>query len=79
MHWLYHWVWLDFYVPIWPNIAASILCASWVVVRLRKLRQLHIQHHQELLDAQQTHHEALKKHIETLVGGQGGRKEGGGQ
>lgn len=30
---LYHWVWTDLYVPVWPNIAASAILAVAVLRR----------------------------------------------
>jgi hypothetical protein len=56
--WLYHWVYLDFYAPVWPNIIASILVAAWVTLRLRagrrlqeQIRDLHERHHAEHMAA----------------------------
>jgi len=46
-HWLYHWLFLDFYVPVWPNIAADLIAAVWTISRLKT--HLH------------RHHEAVKK------------------
>ncbi len=56
--WLYHWVYLDFYAPVWPNIIASILVAAWVTMKLRatrrlqeQIRDLHERHHAEHMAA----------------------------
>lgn len=29
---LHHWVWTDFWGPVWPNIAASPVIAAYVTV-----------------------------------------------
>lgn len=47
MHW-HHWLYDDFYVPIWPNIIASIIMAIWVYGRLKALERLHKKHHAEM-------------------------------
>lgn len=56
-HWLYHWLWLDFYVPVWPNIVASLVVYVFVMVKLRALRKLH----EELRDLHERHREELAK------------------
>ena len=50
-HFLYHWVYQDFYQPVWPNIAATITVGLWVIWRNR----LHI----ERLEKSMTHRFAL--------------------
>lgn len=49
MGWLYRYLFLDFWVPVWPNLAAAAIGALWVDSRV-KVRQL-------------AHHEELKKHV----------------
>ncbi len=44
-HWLFHWVWQDFGVPVWPNIAADVMAACWTLSRVKK--HLH-RHHEEI-------------------------------
>lgn len=39
--WAYHWVWLDFYVPVWPNLVASLIVYVFVLAKIRALRKLH--------------------------------------
>lgn len=43
--WFHHWIIIDFYDPIWPNIAASILCAVWAVRRIK----IHLRRHHQLV------------------------------
>lgn len=50
-HFLYHWVYQDFYQPVWPNVAATITVGLWVIWRNR----LHI----ERLEKNMRHHFAL--------------------
>lgn len=50
---VYRFAYLDFWVPVWPNIAASVL--GWLYVDWRhKVRQLR-------------HHEDLKQHVTATV------------
>ncbi len=43
--WFHHWIIVDFYDPIWPNIAAPILCAVWAVRRVK----IHLKRHHQLV------------------------------
>jgi hypothetical protein len=43
--WFHRWVIVDFYDPVWPNIAASILCAAWAVRRIK----IHLRRHHQLM------------------------------
>jgi hypothetical protein len=43
--WFHHWIIADFYDPIWPNIAASILCAVWAVRRVK----IHLKRHHKIM------------------------------
>jgi hypothetical protein len=43
--WFHHWIIADFYDPIWPNIAASILCAVWAVRRVK----IHLKRHHQIM------------------------------
>jgi hypothetical protein len=49
----------DVYDPIWPNIAASIICLVAVLVKLRALEKMHKLHHKQALDQAAMHHAAL--------------------
>lgn len=49
--WLYHYLYLDFYVPLWPNIAASAVVYVLVAARIRALRKVH----EELLALHASH------------------------
>ena len=49
---LYRWLYVDFWVPVWPNIAAGILVAAWVTLKLRAQRRLQ----EELRDIHERHH-----------------------
>jgi len=56
--WLYHWIYLDAWVPIWPNLAASLVVYIFVYLKMRslakvheELKTLHIQHHREQMQA----------------------------
>jgi hypothetical protein len=43
--WFHHWIVVDFYDPVWPNIAASIVCAVWAVRRVK----IHLNRHHQLM------------------------------
>lgn len=43
-HWLYHWLWLDFGLPVWPNLAASAVLGPAVWLKLHAIHKLHKQH-----------------------------------
>lgn len=45
--WLHRWVLEDFWAPVWPNIAATVLMSTWILRRVR--RHLH-RHHAEIRD-----------------------------
>ncbi len=56
--WLYHWVWADFWTPVWPNLAASFVLYIAVYLKMRSLAKLHVQmmalhtrHHREQMQA----------------------------
>jgi len=48
MNWARHWLWNDFYVPVWPNIAASAILGIWALRRFIRIEKLHRQHHEKL-------------------------------
>lgn len=50
--WLYRWLYVDFFIPVWPNIAAGILVAAWVSLKARTQRNLHV----ELMAMHERHH-----------------------
>lgn len=40
-NWLYHYVWIDIGVPIWPNIIASVIIAGYIDVKsIRRHKEL---------------------------------------
>lgn len=43
--WFHHWVFVDFWVPVWPNIAAAIVMSTFIV---RKTRGYLAAHHESL-------------------------------
>jgi hypothetical protein len=43
-HWLYHWFYLDFYVPVWPNLAAEVAVTGFIWSKLHAMHKLHKQH-----------------------------------
>lgn len=45
--WLHHWVYMDFWAPVWPNIAAGVIMSTWIIQRVRK----HFKRHHEPLHA----------------------------
>lgn len=55
--WLYHYLYQDFYSPVWPNLVASLVVYVSVMVKLRALRKLH----EELRDLHERHREELAK------------------
>ena len=57
--WLYHWLYLDFWCPLWPNIAASAVVYAFVTVKLQAMQKLH----EEALALQARHH---KEHMQAL-------------
>jgi hypothetical protein len=53
----YHWVWLDFYIPVWPNIAASLVIFFFLIAKLRAMDKMHKLHHQQAMQLAKDHHE----------------------
>jgi hypothetical protein len=53
---LYHWFWLDLYIPVWPNIVASLFCFAFILVKLRTMEKLRKLHHREAMQLAQAHH-----------------------
>lgn len=63
--WLHRWILVDFWDPVWPNLAASFLVFIFVYLKVRsakklshavqaavdELRELHLQHHHEQMEA----------------------------
>jgi hypothetical protein len=41
MNWLHHWVWDDFGVPVWPNVAAAAVMSTWIIRRVKKHLESH--------------------------------------
>jgi uncharacterized membrane protein YcjF (UPF0283 family) len=58
-NWAYHWLYQDFWAPLWPNLAASAVVYVFVLARLRALRKLH----EELTALQAKHH---AEHMDSL-------------
>jgi hypothetical protein len=50
--WFYHWVYQDAWVPIWPNLAASLIVYVFVYLKLKAMTDLH----KEMLAVQDRHH-----------------------
>ena len=55
--WLYHYLYLDFYIPLWPNLAASGVVYVLVAAKLRALRKVH----DELRDLHASHRVELAR------------------
>lgn len=56
--WLYRWLFTDFWVPTWPNLAAGVVVAAWVSLKARSVKALHaeiaamhVRHHADLMAA----------------------------
>lgn len=55
-NWLYHWVYIDGWCPIWPNLAASLIVYVFVFFKVRAMQDLQkeqVRMHQKLLDLHQ--------------------------
>jgi hypothetical protein len=35
-YWIYRWLYIDFFVPVWPNLAASFVL--WLLVRAEHVK-----------------------------------------
>lgn len=62
----------DLWVPVWPNLAASALCAAGALLGGRRLVHRWSQH---LADAHATTHELLRELHERLDGSHDDREE----
>src|SRR5215475_12492973 len=62
---LFRWVFADFWVPLWPNIIASILVGAWVGLKLRAARRLH----EELKAMHERHHAAVTSVLDPATPG----------
>lgn len=51
LHFIDHWLIQDFYDPVWPNIAASMVVGIWVVSRVK----LHLKRHKKWLSQHLQH------------------------
>ncbi len=58
-HWIYHWLYQDFWVPVWPNLAASLLVWAFMWWKLHAMRGWH----EEMLRLQVHHHHEQMKAI----------------
>lgn len=50
---LYHWIWLDFWIPVWPNLAASLflwILAWWKLQAMHRLQKAHLEIHKAHMD-----------------------------
>ena len=65
---LYHYLILDFYDPVWPNIAASAVLTVIVVGKLRAMEKLRKLHHREAMQQAQEHHDSVIAHITSATG-----------
>lgn len=61
---LYHYLWLDMYVPIWPNIAASAILAAWALRKFVKIEKLHRKNHQAQMEKMEAMHDAIRSQKE---------------
>lgn len=52
-HFFYHWVWMDLWGPVWPNLVASLVVYVFVFLKMRALADLH----KEITSLQVRHHE----------------------
>lgn len=55
--WLYHWIYADFWIPVWPNLAASVFIWAFMWWKLRAIQEAHKVHalltrelHEKLMD-----------------------------
>lgn len=56
---VFHYLVADFYDPVWPNIAASLVCLVAVFAKLRTLEKLRKLHHEQAMQLAQDHHDEL--------------------
>lgn len=56
--WFHHWILIDFWDLVWPNLAASLIVFIFVYLKVRsvkklneELKELHLKHHHELKEA----------------------------
>lgn len=56
--WAYHWLYQDLWIPLWPNLAASLVVYVFMWVKLRsmqkmhaELKEMHLRHHAEQMQA----------------------------
>jgi hypothetical protein len=57
--WFYHWIYLDAWCPIWPNLAASLIIYVFLLVKMRSITKLHeeqVKLHDELKALHTEHH-----------------------
>lgn len=47
MGWFHHWLYLDLYIPLWPNLAADLVLSTWILRRVKK----HLHRHHEAIKA----------------------------
>jgi hypothetical protein len=46
--WFHRWIVVDFYDPVWPNIAAAGVCAAFTISRVKT----HMRNHHETMRAE---------------------------
>ena len=64
--WFYHWIYLDGWCPIWPNLAASLIVYVFVFLKMRSMTKLHeeqVRLHKQMLEVQNRHHQ---EHMDAL-------------
>lgn len=48
--WFHRWIYEDLWIPIWPNIAATVIMSTWVVRRVHKKLKDHHAKIAEVID-----------------------------
>jgi hypothetical protein len=57
---LLHRFWIDIYVPVWPNIAASAILGVWALRRFIRVEELHKKQHQDHMNKMEEIHDAVR-------------------
>ena len=65
-HFLYHWLWVDFWTPVWPNIVASLVIWGFMWFWVRSMRDLKAEM-TEVKERQAKHHKELKQAINEVA------------
>jgi hypothetical protein len=59
-HWAYHYLWIDVYNPVWPNIAASAILGVWAFRKFLHLEKLHRANHEQHMEKLEDIHNAVR-------------------